>query len=170
MLQNNNRIFGHFTAAPGLFVLLSAAVWMLPQTARTTGLPRQADAHEQKEEFELLLAGSYSMPDGTFMGFRIFKARDGSRADIKFGEHDAPDQATSQCQFWRSSPLQIMQEKEKKDSAGKVVGRRTVALFKDLDGKRFFRVIWTEGPKCYVIGSVSLKTALQLERWVESGS
>jgi hypothetical protein len=166
-MLRNNRV-DHPFPVPVFLALLSAAAWMLPQTTHSVDGSQQAAAQEQKEEFVLLMAGSYSMPDGTFMGFRIFKARDGSRADIKSGDYTTADEAASQCQYWRSSALRIMRTEKKKDPAGRVVGQRTVGSFKDLDGKRFFRVIWTEGPKCYVIGSVSLKTALQLERWMES--
>lgn len=148
-----------------VFLVLSLGS-MLPSPAQNQGSHGQQSGKTDNEnsEFILIMTGMEDLPDGTLMPFRIFEAKDGSRADIKHATFRSPELAQAQLHLWLKSSQNPSSIEKRVDSSGKQIGERVVASFTDENRRKVFRVMWTEGPDFYVIGSLSRKTAFKLEQ------
>jgi hypothetical protein len=120
----------------------------------------------QSEPFVEVSSGVGHAPDGTRLIFRDYKTADGTGADIALGTFASPALAKAQLHRWLELPHKPTKVEDKVDPSGKVIGERVVASFKDVDGKDVTKVIWTEGSEYFEIGSLSLSTALNLEKWI----
>lgn len=114
----------------------------------------------------LAASGKTIPPECVMLGWKVYEARDGSKATLTHGAFDSPNVARERLYFWMKRAKQIIQDEERKNAAGNVIGHRIVAAFESEDGQRsYFKVAWTDGNDCYLIGSGSLPTALSLETW-----
>lgn len=132
-------------------------------------LDAQQAAVKNDEIFKLVNVGSWRASDHSIHSFRVYRNSEGTMVQVYSGTFGSPDKALAELHQDLNEQKAIMEHKEKKNSAGKVVGERAVKHVTDAESHETYTVLWTNGSDAYWVESSSLATALLFENRINSG-
>jgi hypothetical protein len=126
-----------------------------------------ARSHSDKsrnQDLELTTTGQVRLSAGRRGMLRIYTASDGAQGSVIFGRFTSPDDADQQIKEWLKLADRVTSTESKKDSQGRLIGQRNVAAVRDeKSGKDSFLIITRNNLECYLIRSLSMHVALQVE-------
>lgn len=139
----------------GLFCLSVAA----QDVAREKSAPMALD---------LVAIGHGKTTNGHWTISRTYKASDGTKGQITYTEFDSLQAAQQQIEDWIKPTRKITSREQNQRKGGQLIDDRifAVAVLPKSD-KEEFVIIRRESLKCYVIESVSLQIAIQIEDLID---
>jgi len=133
------------------------------QGKSSEGLP----AKSVGEPLELSTRGEVRLMGGRRGAFRIYTAPDGTQGWVTFGQFSTVNDAQRQVSEW-SGHIRVITRERKKDKGGRLTGDRILATPQASKSKaKGFLIIRRDDTRCYLIDSLSLTVALQLEKMTE---
>jgi hypothetical protein len=121
-------------------------------------------AHVNSTDLEIVRMGHIKTKGGPLTLFRLYKAPDGTAGQVHFTEFDSPEPAELQIEKWVKATRTVTSREHNQTKGGQLISDRILAVA-DLpksDTKEFV-IIRRDYLKCYLIESVSLQVALQVE-------
>ncbi len=115
-------------------------------------------------DLEIVRMGHIKPKGGPLTLFRLYKAPDGTEGQVHFTEFDSLEPAELQIEKWVKATRMVTSREHNQTKGGQLISDRILAVA-DLpksDNKEFV-IIRRDYLKCYLIESVSLKVALQVE-------
>ncbi len=116
---------------------------------------------------KMITIGEGRLASGEKTGFRIYETPNGRRAKVLYTTFASLQNADRQIEDWlKAAQTVITREKDTKTKDGHLVNDRIVALAEIQDSgkaKQGFVIIRRDGLDGYLIGSVSLELATQVE-------
>jgi hypothetical protein len=89
---------------------------------------------------------------------------------ITYGTFQSPEKSKAELQHWIQIARNMVQQEQKKNSSGEVVGQRVLATLIDSRTHRDFSVVaWTNGCDFFRIKSFSLPAVLLFEDRINKG-
>ncbi len=117
-----------------------------------------------EEDLEITSLGEIRMVAGRRGIFRTYKSSDGTTGSIVFGQFRSLRDATRQTEEWLKLAKTITSQEKKKDQRGQLIGLRVVGIEQNVESKKEgFLIVVRNGLNCYLIQSVSLPIATQIE-------
>ena len=107
--------------------------------------------------------------DGAHLAFRTFEGSSGSIVVVTYGTLTSPDKATTELHLWSQSAKKLLQDEQKKDPVGQVIGQRIVATFIGQKETEYTAILWTNGSDCFRIQAPSFAVASYFEQRINSG-
>jgi hypothetical protein len=125
---------------------------------------QEADAGQ---DLKMITIGEGRLASGEKTGFRIYETPDGRRATVLYTTFASQQNADRQIEEWLKAARKIVtREKDTKTKDGHLIDERIVALAEIQDSgkaEQGFVIIRRDGLDGYLIGSVSLEVATQVE-------
>ena len=116
------------------------------------------------QDVELTTVGETKLSTGRRGTFRIYTARDGTKATLTYGQFQSVNDAQHQVLNWLKLAQRVQSKGQMKGESGQVTGDRIVATAKNVrTGGRKFLIIRRDSLNCYLIESQSLPVAMQVE-------
>jgi hypothetical protein len=137
------------------------------QDAATTDGP-----HTTKQlQFKIILAGEMFGEDRTHLAITSYAASDGAGLTVIHGEFPSPVAAQEYLEKVLARALKVTERGEKKDKAGKVVGRRATAIVPTGNPDQPFpAIVLTYGTNFYEIESLSSRHSRIMEMRLTSSN
>jgi hypothetical protein len=133
-------------------------------------LAAQDVAHEKSAptDLKLVTMGHGKTRSGRSTPFRIYEAPDGTRGQVVYTEFDSLQAAQQQIEDWIKPTRTVTSREQNQSEGGQLISDRILAVG-DLpkSDKKEFIIIRRDGLKCYLIESVSLQVARQVEGLIE---
>lgn len=126
-----------------------------------------ADAQDATD-LELVKIGHLKSKSGHTTGFRIYRAPDGTQGQVHYTKFDSLETAELQIEEWVKTTPAVTSREHNQSKGGQLISDRILAVA-DLPNsdKKEFVIIRRDDLKCYLIESVSLQIALQVEGLIE---
>jgi hypothetical protein len=127
-------------------------------------------AHEKSAptDLELVTIGHGKTQSSHTTAFRIYAAPDGTKGQATYAEFDSLQAAQQQIEDWIKPTRRVTSREQNQRKGGQLIDDRILAVaVLPKSGKKEFVIIRRDGLKCYVIESVSLQVAMQVEGLVE---
>lgn len=121
-------------------------------------------AHVNSTDLEVVRMGHIKTKGGHLTLFRLYKAPDGTEGQVHFTEFDSLEPAELQIERWVKATRTVTSRERNQTKGDQLISERILAVA-DLpksDNKEFV-IIRRVDLKCYLIESVSLQVALQVE-------
>lgn len=99
---------------------------------------------------------------GAHFGYNGYKASDGQRLSLKYGEFRTEDEARRYFEWSLEKAAQVIKKGDRRDAKGKVVGLRAEVSLKS--GQAAYAVMWTEGAIFREVSADDLAHAVALEK------
>jgi hypothetical protein len=116
---------------------------------------------------KMVTIGERIMSSGRHGAFRVYAASDGTTATVSYASFETLRAAVAQIRLWRKSAKKIIRSEKKKNQMGKIIGERVLAVANDAKtGKEMFLIIRRDSLTCYIIDSLSLPVAEQVEKLI----
>jgi hypothetical protein len=148
-------------------LLLFAVLFLWQSKAAQNTTATKPDFPSPGQDIKMLTIGERIMSSGRHGAFRIYEASDGTRATVSYASFESPQAAKAQMRLWLRSAKKTIRWEEKKDQRGQVVGERALAVAKDAkSNKKLFLIIRRDTLNCYIIDSLSLPVAEQVEKLI----
>lgn len=120
-------------------------------------------------DLTLITVGNETMSSGRRGGFRIYKASDGTKAQVSYARFETVQDANRQTQLWLKVAGKTLFETDRQDSRGELTETRTITQGRDEEsGRRSFMIIKRNGTNCYFVRSHSLAIAMQAEGLIQN--
>jgi|SRR5580700_581788 hypothetical protein len=128
----------------------------------------KADQDVKQEDLKLLTIGNGKTSSGHTMAFRIYGAPDGTKGQTFYAEFDSLRAAQQQIEEWTKAARTVTSRERNLRKGGQLINERVMAI-RELpkSNEKEFLVIMRDGLKCYLIESVSLPAALQIEGLIQ---
>jgi hypothetical protein len=97
--------------------------------------------------------------------FRIYSTQDGTKARVDCLTFHSRNEAEQYLETYLGPRTRVIYRQEKKDTRGKIIGERIVAVRQE-SGKKEFALVRGVRLNCFLIGSSSLAAAIQVEEEV----
>ena len=120
-------------------------------------------------ELKLVVIGHGKTKSGVLTASRLYEAPDGSRGQVSYIKFDSLQAAQEQIESWvKVTPKITSREQDQINKKGQLVSDRVLGV-QDLPGsdKKEFVIIRRDYLNCYLIESVSLQVATQIEDLIE---
>jgi len=142
-----------------LTCILAARLAVAQEVARETSA---------QTDLDLVRIGHIKTKSGHLTLFRLYKAPDGTEGQVHFTEFDSLEPAELQIEKWVKATRTVTSREHNQTKGDQLISDRILAVA-DLpksDTKEFV-IIRRDYLKCYLIESVSLQVALQVEDLLE---
>ncbi len=127
---------------------------------------QQQTIDEQKKVFQSVLSGSAETEDGTPFSFNSYKSSDGTAISTRFERRKSPAHAKKELNRNIEAAIEVMKREPKFDKDGRNIGERALLTSKQEESTNLqTAIVWTNGSQVYFIESLSLKHALEFEKW-----
>jgi hypothetical protein len=124
----------------------------------------KAEQNTKQEDLELLTMGNGKTSSGYALGFRIYGAPDGTKGQTYYAEFDSLPAAHQQIEEWVKAARTVTRREQNVRKGGQLINERVTATGElPKTNEKEFLIIRRDGLKCYLIESVSLQVALQIE-------
>jgi hypothetical protein len=125
-------------------------------------------ARAKLTDLEVVIRGHTKTKDGQLTLFRIYKAPDGTEVLVHSTEFDSLEPAELQIEKWVKTSRTVTSREHNQEKGDQLISDRVLGIT-DLpkSDKKEFVVIRRDYLKCYLIESVSLQMALQVEGLIE---
>jgi hypothetical protein len=130
----------------------------------------QDKAHEniKQEDLKLLTIGNGKTSSGYALGFRIYGAPDGAKGKIYYAKLDSLPAAQQQIEQWVRAARTVTSRERNLRKEGQLIDERVMATGELPEShEKEFLIIGRDELKCYLIESVSLKVALEIEGLIQ---
>jgi len=120
-------------------------------------------------ELKLVQIGHGKTTNGVKTAFRVYEAPDGSRGKVFYVKYDSLQASQEEIERWvKVTPKITSREQNQINEKGQLISDRRLGV-QDLPepDKKEFVIIRRDGLNCYLIESVSLQVALQVEGLIE---
>lgn len=119
-------------------------------------------------ELKLIAIGNGKTTGRNRSAFRTYEAPDGTKGHVRYIEFDSLPAAQEQIEKWVKVTPKITSREQNQIDKGQLVSDRILGV-QDLpeSDKKEFVIIRRDGLTCYLIESVSLQVALQVEGLIE---
>jgi hypothetical protein len=108
--------------------------------------------------------GNGKTSSGYALGFRIYGAPDGTKGQTYYAEFDSLPAAHQQIEEWVKAARTVTRREQNVRKGGQLINERVTATGElPKTNEKEFLIIRRDGLKCYLIESVSLQVALQIE-------
>jgi hypothetical protein len=144
------------------FWLMGAfCLWFATAQDVAHGNPAQTD-------LKLVTVGHGKTRNGRRTPFRIYEAPDGTKGQVVYTEFDSLPAAQQQIEEWIKATRTVTSREQNQSKGSQLISDRILAVG-DLpkSDKKEFVIIRRDGLKCYLIESVSLQVAMQVEGLIE---
>ena len=124
----------------------------------------QDATHDKPTDLEIVRMGHIKAKGGPLTLFRVYKANDGTQGQAHFTEFDSLEPAELQIEKWVNATRMVTSREHNQTKDDHLISDRILAVA-DLpksDAKEFV-IIRRDDLKCYLIESVSMQVALQIE-------
>jgi len=149
---------GFLTGTPTEFQTTNAPPAVTTPATKSSGT-------QHKAHFTPGNAGEIELNYGVQLAFEDFKASDGSGLRMLYWYFDNPAQASEVFKKEVAHALKIVNQGQKKDATGKLVGERAqIQVQSSTPGIPAVAVVWTDGGTFREIRSRSLNDVLDLEK------
>ncbi len=127
-----------------------------------------AHVNSAQTDLKLVTIGNGKTKSGHRTAFRIYEAPDGNKGQLVYTEFDSPKAAQQQIEEWIKTTRTVTSREQNQSKGGQLISDRILAVG-DLpkSDKKEFVIIRRDDLKCYLIESVSLQVAMQVERLIE---
>jgi hypothetical protein len=120
------------------------------------------------QSLELTRHGEVRLFDGRRGAFKSYAAPDGTEGSLVYGQFQSVPDADRQVQQWLKAAQKVTSREQKRDNKGLVIGVRIVAIAIDgKSGKKWFLIIRRDDVDCYLVQSLSLSVAMQVEDMIQ---
>ena len=118
---------------------------------------------------ELIATGEKILSGGHHGGFRIYAAPDGTKAQVTYAHFESGRDAKRQIRHWLKLAKKVTSKEQKKNQGGSVIGERVEAITQNAkSGEKEFLIIRRNGLNCYLVQSLSLPAAKQVENLIQN--
>lgn len=120
-------------------------------------------------KLELVMIGNGKTKGGVRTASRVYEAPDGAKGQVAYVTHDSLPAAEEQIETWVKVTSKVTsREQNQMNKKDQLVSDRVLATG-DLpkSGQKEFVIIRRDGLNCYLIESVSLEVATQIEDLIE---
>jgi hypothetical protein len=108
--------------------------------------------------------GNGKTSSGYALSFRIYGAPDGAKGQIYYAKFDSLQAAQQQIEEWVKAARTVTSREQNLRKGGQLIDERVVAMGElPKSHEKEFLIIGRDGLRCYLIESVSLQVALQIE-------
>jgi hypothetical protein len=153
-----------FTAT--LLLVVSALPLRLDAAPKKVSGNLVVDPSEQT--LELTTTGQVRLFAGRRGILRVYTASDGTEGSVVYGRFGTLQDANHQIGEWLKLAKKVT-KREKNGTNGQIVAERIVATAQDAkSGRKGFMVIRRNNLDCYLIQSLSLPVAIQVESMIEN--
>lgn len=128
----------------------------------------QDAAHVNSTDLEVVTTGHIKTKGGPLTLFRVYKAPDGTEGKVNYTEFDSPEAAELQIEKWVKATRTVTSREHNQTKGDQLISDRVLGVT-DLpkSDKKEFVIIRRDYLKCYLIESVSLQVALQIESLIK---
>jgi hypothetical protein len=131
------------------------------------GIRAAQDVAQEKaaqKDIDLVTIGNGHLPDGTKTAFRVYRAPDGTDGKVNYTEFDSLEPAELQIEKWVKATRTVTSREHNQTKGDQLISDRVLGVT-DLpkSDKKEFVIIRRDYLKCYLIESVSLQVAMQIE-------
>src|ERR1035438_3049391 len=125
-------------------------------------------ATAQDVDLDLVTIGHRQTKSGHITAFRIYEAPDGTKGQLSYTEFDSLLVAQQQVEEWVKVTRTVTRREQNRSKGGQLISDRILAVA-DLpkSDKKEFVIMRRDDLKCYLIESVSLQVATQIEGLIE---
>jgi hypothetical protein len=166
VLSRPKRKLSIHSAALLMFGLVGSASISAALEERYTLSQKGSSATKPHEKKGLRVTVGMSgqlIQDGMVLGFTVHGAPDGVSLIVIYNTFDDAPQASAWFEKEIARAAKVVERGEKKDQAGKIVGKRAQILLPS-PNEKLAAVMWTDGRQFHEIDSSSLHDILELEK------
>jgi len=127
----------------------------------------QDAAHVNSTDLETVTTGHIKAKGAPLILFRVYKAPDGTAGKKNYTKFDSLEPAELQIEKWVKATRTVTSREHNQAKGDQLISDRVLGVT-DLpkSDKKEFVIIRRDYSKCYVIESVSLQVALQIESFI----
>lgn len=128
----------------------------------------KADQSVKPEDLKLLTIGNGKTSSGHAMGFRIYGAPDGAKGQTFYVKFESLQAAEQQIEEWTKAARTVTNREQNLRKGDQLIDERVMATGElPKSNEKEFLIIRRDGLNCYLIESVSLQVALQIEGLIQ---
>jgi hypothetical protein len=121
-----------------------------------------------RQDLKLTAIGDGTLSSGHQMAFRVYEAPDGTKSQVVYAQFASLSEAQQLIEEWLKLTTKVTSREHNKNSGGQLISDRIVALGKvPTSRKEESVIIRRDGLNCYLIESLSLQVAMQVEGMIE---